>query len=80
MHKLIEVLNLDLNNRHTYQKELKRLTILPMPQLTNLVETLYKMRYEKSDIRVLAYHRLASSVLLRRNKALANLHKYSDPK
>jgi hypothetical protein len=59
---------MNLDNKETYQRELRLLHRLPINKLKSFVGELYNTRYEVQDIEVDAYYRLASYVLNQRKE------------
>jgi len=59
---------MNLDNKETYQRELRLLHRLPINKLKSFVGELYITRYEVQDIEVDAYYRLASYVLNQRKE------------
>jgi hypothetical protein len=57
---------MNLDNKQTYQKEMRLLHRLPINKLKSFVAELYKTRFEDNDIEVDAYYRLATHVLIQR--------------
>ena len=59
---------MNLDNKQIYQRELRLLHRLSLPELKSFVGELYKTRYEDQDIEADAYYRLASHVLNQRKE------------
>jgi len=59
---------MNLDNKQTYQREMKLLYRLSLDKLKSYVAELHKIRFEDQDIEVDAYYRLASHVLNQRRE------------
>lgn len=58
-----KIVNMNLDDKLTYQSEHIRLCRMPLEDLKDLVASLGKKRYEEQDIEVDAHFRMASAIL-----------------